>query len=769
MNQNWRRLRGSATGLVTTRLAITRLAIIGMAIAWSATPAPAQVSQGYTLLNRGWVNEAIAAFRETLQGQPQSLEAKLGLAIAYQRAGQDANAWQAYQQVLAQDPRNQKALAAVGQLGSYRPEWQSRGIAALTTLLEITPVDTVARTQRALLYGYQGDFTEAIADYQILLTSRPTPEVILGAAKIYAYSGDYSESLTLFDRYLATGKTLPNSAVTAYALSLQETGRADRAIQILQPRLQASSLDASPDASLDASPDAIQIRASLASAYAANYQIDQALTLLEPLQNILGDRPEALLPLARALSSIGRQAQDTDLYDSAIDLYRQVLQQNPQASISLLTEIADVFSDDPSAQAEALPLYEKVTAQQPQNQSVRVKQLVLQQQLGQISKPELQQQLQQVLGTLPTGGNRRSLALALLRIDPPQPEFLPLFQSVREGSNVPFFNFRIAQIALQQGDREAASKALTAYSATPTGAKDPATDFLFAEIERQQGNLDASAQRYQRLVDRNLGDSVTRDALRGLAGIHLAQGKPEAALSIYDRLVAANPQDLPSQLGQAGVAYRLQKISKAQAEEVLTKGLNDRADPSSELFLLVGALPADPQREELYDRLLAIDPNNIGVNLRWVQLWASRDPAKAQAHVTQLLATNPDRVGAAFIQGDLAQSLGNFALASQTYEGILTTQPDNPDALSALGGVRFQQKRFTEAERLYTQVLSLRTNDTDIQRILAELKLAQDQPIAALERFQALQKADPQWSDRVQQIRVNLLRRRGFQPYWERY
>ncbi|MBW4657427.1 MAG: tetratricopeptide repeat protein [Drouetiella hepatica Uher 2000/2452] len=746
MNQNWRRLTGSATGL-----AIVKLVIMGLAIVGSATPAPAQVSEGYTLLNRGWVNDAIAAFRQTLQSQPQSLEAKLGLAIAYQRAGQDANAWQAYQQVLAQDPRNRQALTAVGQLGGYRPEWQPRGITALTTLLDITPGDTAARTQRALLYGYQGEFSEAIADYQILLT-RPTPEVVLGAAQIYAYSGDYLESLTLFDRYLATGKAIPNSAVTAYALSLQETGSPDRAIQVLQPRLQTS-------------PDDVQIRATLASAYAGNYQIEQALTLLDPLR----DRPETLLPLARALSSIGRQAQDADLYKGAIDLYRQVLQQTPNPSTSLITEIADVFSDDPSAQPEALPLYEKVTAQQPQNQSAWVKQWVLQQQLGQISKPELQQQLQQVLGTLPTrSGDRRSLALALLRLDPPQPEFLPLFQSaLQEGSAVPFFNFRIAQIALQQGDREAASKALTLYGATPIGTKDPATDFLFAEIERQQGNLDASAQRYQKLVDRNLGDPVTRDALRGLAGIQLAQGKPEAALSIYDRLVTENPQDLPSQLGQAGVAYQLQKTSKAEAEAVL-EGLNDRAEPPSELFLLVGALPADPQREKLYERLLAIDPNNIGVNLRWVQLWASRDPAKAQAHVTQLLVTNPDRMGATFIQGDLAQRLGNLPLASQAYEDILTMQPDNPDALSALGGVRFQQKRFAEAERLYTQVLSLRA-DTDVQRILAELKLAQDQPIAALARFQALQKTDSRWSDRAEQIRVNLLRRRGFQPYWERY
>ncbi|MBI4785106.1 MAG: tetratricopeptide repeat protein [Oscillatoriophycideae cyanobacterium NC_groundwater_1537_Pr4_S-0.65um_50_18] len=746
MNQNWRR-----------RLMISAMGLSILGIACNAPPTQAQAADGYTLLNRGWVNDAIAAFRQTLQSNPQSREARLGLAIAYQRAGQDANAWQAYQQVVAQDPQNRQALTALGQLGSYRPEWQPGGIAALTTLLTLTPTDTAARTQRALLYGYQSNFAAAIADYQLLLTGNPTADVILGAAQVYAYSNDYLESLALFDRYLATGKTIPNAAIPAYALSLQETGSPDRAIQVLQPRLQSS-------------PEEIYLRTALASAYAADYQIDAALNLLEPLI----DRPDAMLPLARALSTIGRQAQNADLYSSAIGLYRQVLQQTPDPAPSLLIEIADVLSDEPSTQAEALPLYEKAAAQQPQNQSVAVKQSVLKQQLGQISKAELQQQLQQTLSTLPTQpSDRRSLTLALLRIDPPQPEFLPLFQSaLQTGINVPFFNFRIAQIALQQGDRAAARQALTAYDATPVGSKDPATDFLFAEIERQEGNLEASAQRYQKIIDRNLGEAVMRDALRGLAGIYLAQDKPTDALSIYDRLVAANPEDLAGQLGQAGVAYRLQKISQAQAEAILAQGQSDRATPS-ELFLLAGALPADAQREALYDQLLAIDPDSIGVNLRWVQLWAARDPAKAQARVEQILATNPDRIGAAFIQGDLAQRLGNLPMASQAYEGILNTQPNNPAALSALGGVRFQQKRFAEAEQLYTQVLALRTDDTDTQRILAELKLAQDRPLDALERFQALQKSSPtletELSDRTQQIQVDLLRRRGFQPYWERY
>ena len=92
--------------------------------------------RGYNLLKKGWVDDAISAFQQALKGNPQSLQARLGLAIAYNRAGRIEEAFQAYQKVLAQDPQNQAALKIVGMMGTYRSEWNKPGINALNTLLE---------------------------------------------------------------------------------------------------------------------------------------------------------------------------------------------------------------------------------------------------------------------------------------------------------------------------------------------------------------------------------------------------------------------------------------------------------------------------------------------------------------------------------------------------------------------------------------------------------------------------------------------------------
>ncbi len=112
--------------------------------------------KGYNLLKKGWVDDAIKAFQQALRSNPQSLQAKLGLAIAYNRAGQIEDAFQAYQQVLAQDPSNQAALKIVGMMGTYRPEWNKPGIKALNTLLSLNPDDVQSRYYRALLFSYQG-------------------------------------------------------------------------------------------------------------------------------------------------------------------------------------------------------------------------------------------------------------------------------------------------------------------------------------------------------------------------------------------------------------------------------------------------------------------------------------------------------------------------------------------------------------------------------------------------------------------------------------
>lgn len=727
---------------------------------------PAAIRQAYGLLEKGLVDDAIRAFEQFLGSNPQSLEGKLGLAIAYQRRGRNDDAWNAYNQVLSRDPNNQTALKAVGEMGVYKQEWQARGIEALTVLLDSNPNNITARSQRALLLGYQGRFPEALADYQLLLANNPAGETILGAAQIYTYSGDYQQGLALFKRYQSLGKTIPPNAAGAYALALRETGSATQAIQILETQLrQSQKLDSTT----------IQLRADLAQAYSASGQLSQALSILNPLRG----RADATLPLARALTSIGRKQRRTDIYQEGVTLYRQILK--PNTSFAIAKEIADVFSELPSERAAALDIYEQLLQQQPNNRSLILKRLTIANQLGNISRAELQQQLNQVLQPLPSDkAELRAIATALVPLDPPDPALLPVYQSlINAGVDEPFLLFRVAQIFIQENQLDKAKQAVAAYQATNVGSEDLTSELLLAEIERRENKLEASATRYQKILQSQPNLDLENSAWRGLAGIRLAQQRYDEAIAIYDRLLASNPNDLQIKLGRTAIAYQAQKISEAEAEAVLNQWLQTQPGNNfpSEVFNLVGTLPASEKRESLYNTLLAIDPDHTPVQLRRLQLIAKRDPNRALELVEELIARNPDNISPYFIKGELALTLKKYELASQAYRAILQREPENIGALMALGGVKFTQQLYLEAKIYYTRVLEISPGYLDARKNLAELNAALDQPFTAVEQFKALnaeQEAEtgtpnPQITDRVEHLEVDILKRRGFQPYWERY
>ncbi|MBD0334714.1 MAG: tetratricopeptide repeat protein, partial [Cyanobacteria bacterium Co-bin13] len=172
-----------------------------------------------------------------------------------------------------------------------------------------------------------------------------------------------------------------------------------------------------------------------------------------------------------------------------------------------------------------------------------------------------------------------------------------------------------------------------------------------------------------------------------------------------------------------------------------------------------------------YEALLALDPKAAGIRWRQIQLLAERDPALAEAEVAALVADSPEDPTVYYFQGELAQQQGDLQRASQAYETILALDPDQLGATSALAGVRFQQGRLGEARRLYEAVLAREPEDWGTRLAIAELNAAQDYRLTALEQLQNLP-PNPQSeavNQRVEELQFDLLRRRGFQPPWERY
>jgi cellulose synthase operon protein C len=731
---------------------------------------PIDVRQAYTLLGQGLVDQAIAQFQSAIQRYPNSVEAKLGLAIAYRRAGKDENAFETYQSLLAQDPNNVLALRSVGLLGGYKTEWQKKGIEALTQLLGLNPSDTEARAQRALLYGYQGKFAESVSDYdRVLKGGTPTPEVLLGAAQIYTYNGNPRRGLELFEQYRSsTQKEIPNRATIAYAKALRATGNPAQAVAILEAQLPNKT-------------SGVAARSELAQAYLANRQPAQALSTLAPLRN--RSDTESRLALARALNEIGRQGRP-DLQAESAALYQQALAMTPNPSSALVKEAADVLSGIPGQEQIALTLFRQLAAQNPTDKVILIQQLALEGKLGTMPAGAIVQQVRAILTPFPTDpAQQGAIAAAIARLDP-DPEYFPIYQSLlQSGVNEPFLHFRMAQLFIDRNDFINARTALAVYKATPAGAQDLAPDLLMAEVDRKEGNLEVAAGRYAALLNSGTTDAdVINSALRGLAGIRLSQNRAGEALYLYDQLLVRNPNDGVTRLGRTAIAYQAKLITEFDADAAINQFLQSRpAQTPTELYTLVGLLPAQAYREPLYIALANANPTNIDVQVRLIQVIAKRDPFQAQIMANRILAQikGGTAISALSLRGRLAEALGNLDQADQAYIAILNFQPDNLEAISALGGIRFQQRQFDSAERLYLLALAMKPeNSSTIQRTLADLSSAAGKPLQALDRLEALkiqQQATPgsvpdlSLQQRQQEIQEGFLQQRGFQPTWERY
>ena len=731
---------------------------------------PLEVREAYTQLGAGLVDQAIAQFRIAIQRYPSSVEAKLGLGIAYRRAGKDENAFETYLSLLAQDPKNVLALRSIGLLGGYRTEWQKKGIDALTQLLILSPNDLEARAQRALLYGYQGKFAESVSDYDAVLRSgTPTPDVLLGAAQIYTFSGNPKRGLELFEQYqTTTQKSIPATATIAYAKALRATGNPAQAISLLE------SL---PNKGTNASA-----RSELSQAYLANRQPQQALSVLDPLRN--RSDTESRLALARALNEIGRQQGRPDLQAESASLYQQALAATPNPPSSQVKETADVLSGIPGQEQTALNLFRQLAAQNPGDRVIALQQLALEGKLGTMPAGQIVQQVRTLLTPFPTDpAQQQAIAAAISRLDP-EPDYFPVYQALlQSGVDEPFLNFRIAQLFIASNDFGNARAALAIYKATIAGSQDLAPDLLMAEVDRKEGNLDVAASRYQALLNSGTTDNdVINSALRGIAGIRLSQNRSAEALYLYDQILARNPNDGPTRLGRTAIAYQAKLITEFDADAVINQFLQSRPTQTpNELFTLVALLPARDYREPLYKALAAANPNNIDVQVRLIQILAKRDSFQAQIMANRVLAQvkGGTAISALSLRGRLAEALGNLDQADQAYIAILNLQPDNLDAVSALGGVRFQQRQFDSAERLYLLALAMKPeNSASIQRTLADLSSSAGKPLQALDRLEALKiqqqsipGAFPDFSlqQRQQEIQEGFLQQRGFQPPWERY
>ncbi|MBD2101700.1 lipopolysaccharide assembly protein LapB [Leptolyngbya sp. FACHB-261] len=276
------------------------------------------------------------------------------------------------------------------------------------------------------------------------------------------------------------------------------------------------------------------------------------------------------------------------------------------------------------------------------------------------------------------------------------------------------------------------------------------------------------------------------NAVALLTGLYADRNDQEGLLRLYAQLLERSPDNANLNLAYAATAYSLNRITPAQAEQVLDTWLT-RAPQSNELpaalYTLVAQLPPDLAREDLYQALIRRNPNDGRIAERYAQALVAQGPQQAQVRV-EALANNTPSVTTYLLVGRVSQALGNYDRAAAAYDSILVQNSRNLDALLGWAQSEAARRNFELARQLYSEAQGILAQSSNpdpgrqiqIDRGLTAVLRGDGQPQAALSQLEQLQNQTALSPDQqadiqreMQDIEQGFLLQRGFQPPWERY
>ena len=268
------------------------------------------LNAGIASYQRGFIAKAIPAFEQAARQNPQSELAFLWLARASQKQGTPADmqrAKQAYQNVLAINPRNLEALTALGEIWSWDPAMRGEAIGLLKRAYAIAPSDARVSKTLAEALLWQGSAIEALQYAAPIADLYRSDHKWMGEyAQMLAAAGHTDEAVKLYSTVLKDDAGRSVYLRMDQARALYKSGnRAD--VSALFDQI-AQSVAGKPVAS---QPDFMQSMGSLAFDLE---RYNEALQWDLALPSAYQRHKDIQLREARALTKSGRVPEAIDHY-----------------------------------------------------------------------------------------------------------------------------------------------------------------------------------------------------------------------------------------------------------------------------------------------------------------------------------------------------------------------------------------------------------------------------------------------------------------------
>ncbi len=199
-----------------------------------------QLNQGIALIQQGKVPEAIAAFRQASQLNPQLAPAHYNLGLALRQSGQLQEAADAFYQATQADSDFALAFANLGAAlleGNNLQQAQDY----LTRALELDPNLGVAHYNYGLVLSQMGKPDEAMTHFKNAMQFSPNaPEPIYHIGLIYLQQGKTAEAKKAFGQALKINPQYPEAHYNMGSILFKE-GNLDSALESFRKAAESNS------------------------------------------------------------------------------------------------------------------------------------------------------------------------------------------------------------------------------------------------------------------------------------------------------------------------------------------------------------------------------------------------------------------------------------------------------------------------------------------------------------------------------------------------
>lgn len=293
---------------------------------------------------------------------------------------------------------------------------------------------------------------------------------------------------------------------------------------------------------------------------------------------------------------------------------------------------------------------------------------------------------------------------------------------------------------------------------TSSSASAPSRDAALAQAmgHHRAGRLAEAAAAYRALAEAAPGDLRAIHGL-GLVTNHL--GRPDRALPLLARCIAAEPNNLAYCCGFALVALALGRADAA-AVAVLpaANAMPVRAEPRLLLARALGALNRWSEARDIMAATATALPDDAAVwAMRGRCAHACGDLDDAEASWTRAAALDPADADVLNNLGVLLRSRGRLAEAAAAYRAALARAPDNALFHGNLGNLLGLLGAETEAEIHLRRALVLDPGFVDGHYNLGAHLVRIDQPAAAIPHLRRVLALQPERWDALTNLGVALV------------